>query len=121
MTMSKFTFIFLFLHGSAICYGIDKTKHILNHFTDQYDLIVEVSSVSIGEFVDVSTTGITNGQGLVWNSSTNRFEPWNISASTITITGTNAPATGGSLCLNASGKLSKCTSVVDLNGNCTCP
>ena len=33
----------------------------------------------------------------------------------------NGPATGGALCLNASNVLSKCTSLVDASGNCTCP
>ena len=30
-------------------------------------------------------------------------------------------ATGGAVCINSSKKVSKCTSVVDASGNCTCP
>jgi hypothetical protein len=31
------------------------------------------------------------------------------------------PSSGGALCLNSSGTISKCTSAVDASGNCTCP
>lgn len=44
-----------------------------------------------------------------------------LSSGTITIDGTGAPATGGALCLNASGAMSKCTTAPDASGNCTCP
>jgi hypothetical protein len=44
-----------------------------------------------------------------------------LSSGTITIDGTGSPTTGGALCLNASGAMSKCTTVVDVSGNCTCP
>jgi len=32
-----------------------------------------------------------------------------------------SPAAGGALCMNAAGRVSKCTSGVDGSGNCTCP
>lgn len=35
--------------------------------------------------------------------------------------GTGSPTTGGALCLNASNRMTKCTSAVDASGNCTCP
>jgi hypothetical protein len=44
-----------------------------------------------------------------------------VEAGTIRLTGAGAPATGGALCLNASGTLSQCTSAVDSAGSCTCP
>ena len=44
-----------------------------------------------------------------------------LSSGTIRIDGTGAPTTGGALCLNAGGAMSKCTSAVDVSGNCTCP
>lgn len=44
-----------------------------------------------------------------------------MSSGTILMDGTGAPATGGGLCLNASGRLSKCTTALDASGNCTCP
>ena len=31
------------------------------------------------------------------------------------------PASGGALCLNASGRVSRCTSAVSAGGSCTCP
>jgi hypothetical protein len=34
---------------------------------------------------------------------------------------TPMPASGGALCLNASGKISRCTSAVSAAGACTCP
>lgn len=34
---------------------------------------------------------------------------------------TPMPASGGALCLNASGKVSRCTSAVSAAGACTCP
>ncbi len=44
-----------------------------------------------------------------------------MSSGTFTMDGTGAPAAGGALCLNAANAMSKCTSVVDISGNCTCP
>jgi hypothetical protein len=44
-----------------------------------------------------------------------------VSGGTIRVEGTGAPTTGGALCLNASGNMSKCTSAIDSSGNCTCP
>ena len=34
---------------------------------------------------------------------------------------TPMPASGGALCLNSSGKISRCTSAVSASGACTCP
>lgn len=44
-----------------------------------------------------------------------------ISSGTITLDGTGAPTTGGALCLNSVGAMSKCTTAIDASGNCTCP
>ena len=44
-----------------------------------------------------------------------------LSSGTIRIIGTGAPTTGGALCLNAAGSMSKCTSQPDASGDCTCP
>lgn len=43
-----------------------------------------------------------------------------VSSGTIHMAGTGTPATGGALCLTASGIMGKCTSAVDASGDCTC-
>lgn len=49
-------------------------------------------------------------------------EKLHISSGTILIDGNGtAPTAGGALCINTSRKIVKCTSVVDVSGNCTCP
>jgi len=65
--------------------------------------------------------GITINGGNVGIGTTNPSTKLHISSSTIKIDATGAPATGGALCLNAAQQMSKCTSVVDVSGNCTCP
>jgi len=43
---------------------------------------VQISTgvTNIGDLVDVNTTGVTEGQALVWNDTNSRFEPFNVSA-----------------------------------------
>lgn len=44
-----------------------------------------------------------------------------INGGTISMDGSGAPASGGALCINANFQMSKCTTIVDVSGNCTCP
>lgn len=71
---------------------------------------------------------VAQGSGNVGIGTLNPSSKFDLNGGSITIRGANAglnitggPATGGALCLNAGGNLSKCTSVVDISGNCTCP
>ena len=59
--------------------------------------------------------------GNVGIGTTAPAEKVDIASGTIHIAGSGAPATGGALCLNAAGSMSKCTSIIDVSGNCTCP
>lgn len=69
---------------------------------------------------------LPNGQfGVGTSTPSSGFE---LFGGSITIQGPGAglslrdgPTLGGALCLNATGALSKCTSLVDASGNCTCP
>jgi hypothetical protein len=69
--------------------------------------------------VGVSTFVVKNG--LVGIGNPNPSTKLHLSSGTITLDGTNAPTVGGALCLNTAGAMSKCTTVVDASGNCTCP
>lgn len=69
------------------------------------------SSINLSDLNDVDTTGIVNGQVLVWNSSTGRFQPGNMSGggggSNVSLTSfsvtTAAPSGNGSLTYNNAG------------------
>ena len=50
-------------------------KAIPNQWTGRLQYVHNLSSTSAGELMDVSTTGATNGKALVYNSSTQKFEP----------------------------------------------
>ncbi len=69
---------------------------------------------------DGANTVVTNG-GKVGIGTTSPATTLHVSSGTITIDGSGAPTAGGALCLNASHAMSKCTSAVDVSGNCTCP
>lgn len=43
--------------------------------------------VSLGQLTDVVTTGVENGQGLIFNSSTGKFEANTVTASVVAIIG----------------------------------
>ena len=43
--------------------------------------------VSLGQLTDVVTTGVENGQGLIFNSSTGKFEANTVTASVVSIIG----------------------------------
>ena len=72
------------------------------------------AAMSIANFSDVDASGITNGQILVWNSSTNKFEAGdkgaggggnsNISLTDFSVT-TATPSGNGSLSYNNAGVL----------------
>lgn len=60
-----------------------------------------------------------NGRvGLGYN---NPQEKLHVSSGTMHFSGTGSPTTGGALCINTAGQLTKCTSIIDASGNCTCP
>ena len=68
------------------------------------------ANMSISGFSDVDTSGITNGQALIWNSSTNKFEAGNVSGgggSNVTLTSfsvtTATPSGNGSLTYDNAG------------------
>ena len=44
-------------------------------------------NVSLGQLTDVVTTGVENGQGLIFNSSTGKFEANTVTASVVSIIG----------------------------------
>lgn len=76
--------------------------------------------VYIGSNDDNVRISITAG-GNVGIGATNPNMKLHVSSGTIKVDGSGAPATGGALCLNSAGTMSKCTTVVDASGNCTCP
>ena len=68
------------------------------------------ANMSISGFSDVDASGITNGQALIWNSSTNKFEAGNVSGgggSNVTLTSfsvtTATPSGNGSLTYDNAG------------------
>ena len=68
------------------------------------------SSINLSDLNDIDTTGIVNGQVLIWNSSTGRFQPGNMSGgggSNVSLTNfsvtTTAPSGNGSLTYNNAG------------------
>jgi hypothetical protein len=62
-----------------------------------------------------------SASGLVGVGTITPSDKVEIASGTIRMAGSGAPSTGGALCLNAAGQMSKCTTVVDASGNCTCP
>lgn len=72
--MRKILFSLLFL-AAGTSFAQPPLKTTFNPFTGKPDFINNVSSTSAGEFVDISTTGVSNGQCLVWNTSNMQFEP----------------------------------------------
>ena len=77
--------------------------------------------VSVLDAGGASTYLFVRDDGNVGIGTINPNTKLHIASSTLTLDGTGAPATGGALCLNASGRLSKCASAIDGSGNCTCP
>ena len=68
------------------------------------------ANMSISGFSDVDASGITNGQALIWNSSTSKFEAGNVSGgggSNVTLTSfsvtTATPSGNGSLTYDNAG------------------
>ena len=74
-----------------------------------------------GDGVTATRKMTINEDGSVGIGTTAPATKLHMSSGTLTIDGTGAPTTGGALCLNAGGAMSKCTSAVDASGNCTCP
>jgi hypothetical protein len=87
------------------------TQANADRITFSMDTSTVASSISLSDLSDVDATGIVNGQVLIWNSSTNKFEAGTISggggSSNVDLTDfsvvTAAPSGNGSLVYNNAG------------------
>jgi collagen type VII alpha len=85
------------------------------------------ANMSISGFSDVDASGITNGQALIWNSSTNKFEAGNVSGgdgnSNVTLTDfsvtTATPSGNGSLTYDNAGVFTFTPANVQAGGGST--
>jgi hypothetical protein len=82
-------------------------------------LILQTRPASVGSFANGILIDSSQRVGV---GSAGPAEKLHISSGTIIIDGNGtAPTAGGALCINTARKITKCTSVVDASGNCTCP
>ena len=88
----------------------------------QYDPNVGVKISSKTLVVDGNATNamILPGTGNVGIGSRAPTALLHVSSGTLVIDGTGAPVTASALCLDASGRLGHCTSIVGVDGTCTC-
>jgi hypothetical protein len=60
----------------------EEYKYRFNPFTNRMDIVVNISSTSVGSLIDVSTATIIDGQCLVWSSASSSFQPGSCAATT---------------------------------------
>ena len=84
--------------------------------------IISFSSGTVASGAATGSLSYSNGNSsiIVGTYSNNDLE-FRTNSATVAIIPKAGVTLGGALCLNASKKLSKCTSAVDASGNCTCP
>jgi len=74
-------FLVFFTFGLVVKAAIiPPLRNIYNPFSGRQDFIIDVSTMSIGFFVDVSTNSIADGECLVWSSANSQFEPGSCAA-----------------------------------------
>ena len=72
--------------------------------TSNNEIDIDLGSVAVGDLSDVVTSGVTNGQALVYSSSNSRFEPGDVTAtfSGLTDTTISSPSNGQLIKYNGS-------------------
>ena len=106
--------------GMLLCYDKDSCTNGV-YLGSNGDLTISVNSTALSNPNIAMTTagnialaGLSGAQLLQIND-----DPGVTISTTVVISA--GVSTGGALCLNSSNVLSKCTSVTDASGNCTCP
>lgn len=79
--------VFNFVAGAGIALDLNTASDTLT-IRATGDSAANISGSSIADLSDVGSIGsVTNGQALLWNSSTNQFEPGSVSAGNIDLSG----------------------------------
>ena len=72
----------------------------ISQWTNDSGYLTDITNESIGDLSDVDTTGITNGQYLIYNSTSSSFEPGSAPGGISAVEDDTSPTLGGTLDVN---------------------